>query len=373
MEMKDTEYKWPYGNESVREETVESDVLVLGGGLSGCFAAIAAARKGQSVVLVEKGAIERSGAAGTGFDHWESACTNPCSGVTPKEIAEAYVREQDWYSNGIAHYIECREGYDRLLDIESFGGKIRDTEDEFAGAEFRDEKTKLMFAYDYQNKFTIRVWGSTFKPALYRELKRLGVRLYERTEATGLLVSRDSSGIRRGAGAMGMQVRTGKFYVFRAKSTVLAMSRPARVWLFDSDMPGLCEFRPFQSIGSGHAMGWRAGLEFTMMEKTVRAEFSAAGRSFPPYGTGNNHNTWYAATMVDARGVEIPYADRDGRELRTAPERPAPRATTQGARPRTMRKAWSCASVVRRISARKRNGCTRRFPGMRSQESAGKS
>ena len=54
-----------------------------------------------------------------------------------------------------------------------------------------------------------------------------------------------------------------------------------------------------------------------MMEKTVRAEFSAAGRSFPPYGTGNNHNTWYAATMVDARGVEIPYVDRDGRELET--------------------------------------------------------
>ena len=107
----------------------------------------------------------------TGFDHWESACTNPCSGVTPEEIAEAYVNEQDWYSNGIAHYIECREGYDRLLDLESFGGKIRDTEDEFKGAEFRDEKTKLMFAYDYANKFTIRVWGSTFKPALVKELK----------------------------------------------------------------------------------------------------------------------------------------------------------------------------------------------------------
>ena len=29
--------------------------------------------------------------------------------------------------------IECREGYDRMLDLESFGGKIRDTEDEFKG------------------------------------------------------------------------------------------------------------------------------------------------------------------------------------------------------------------------------------------------
>lgn len=183
------EYNWPYPDEFGQTETVDSDILVLGGGLAGCFAAIAAARKGKKVVLVEKGATKRSGAAGTGFDHWESACTNPCSQVTPEEIANAYVDEQDHYSNGIAHYIECREGYDRMLDLESFGGKIRDTEDEFKGAEFRDDETKLMFAYDYKNRFTLRVWGSTFKPALYEELKRLGVTIYDRTEATALLTT----------------------------------------------------------------------------------------------------------------------------------------------------------------------------------------
>ncbi|MBQ8397506.1 MAG: FAD-dependent oxidoreductase [Clostridia bacterium] len=317
--------KWPYANEFGMEEVVDADVLVLGGGLAGCYAAIAAARRGKNVVLVEKGATERSGSAGSGFDHWESACTNPCSRVTAKEIAEAYVNEQDGYSNGIAHYIECQEGYDRLLDMELFGGKIRDTEGEFKGAEFRDDKTGLMFAYDYHNRFTLRVWGSTFKPALYKELKRLGVKVYDRTEATALMVE-NKNGKKRGTGALGMNVRTGKFMIFRAKETVLTMSRPARIWLFNPDLTGLCEFRPMQSIGSGHAMGYRAGIEFTMMEKSVKGEFSSAGRSFPPYGTGNNHNTWYAATMVDARGVEIPYVDRDGRELKTVSERyyPAP-------------------------------------------------
>lgn len=312
--------QWPYPNEMDQEEQVTADVLVLGGGMAGCYAAIAAARKGKKVVLVEKGATIRSGAAGSGFDHWESACTNPCSQVTAEEIAKAYIDEQDGYSNGIAHYIECEEGWHRLKDMESFGGKIRDTEGEFAGADFRDEKTGLMFAYDYANKFTIRVWGSTFKPALYKELKRLGVQVYDRTEATVLLVKKEN-GKKRGIGAMGMNVRTGKFLIFLAKTTVLTMSRPARIWLFDSDQVGLCEFRPTQSIGSGHAMGYRAGIEFTMMEKSVQGEFSAAGRSFPPYSTGNNHNTWYAATMVDARGVEIPYVDRDGKELKTVKER----------------------------------------------------
>ena len=175
-----------------REEQVYADVLVLGGGMAGCYAAIAAARRGKRVILVEKGATIRSGAAGSGFDHWESACTNPCSKVTTEEITKAYIDEQDGYSNGIAHYIECEEGWHRLKDMEQFGGKIRDTEGEFIGADFRDEKTGLMFAYDYENKFTLRVWGSTFKPALYQECKRLGVMIYDRTEATALLVKQEN-------------------------------------------------------------------------------------------------------------------------------------------------------------------------------------
>lgn len=317
--------KWIYANERGRVDKYACDVLILGGGLAGCNAAIAAARRGAKVILMEKGAAERSGSAGSGFDHWESACTNPCSKVTPEEIAEAYVHEQDEYSNGIGHYIECREGNDRLLDIERFGGKVRDNEGEFAGAPFRDDKTKLMFAYDYENKFTLRVWGSTFKPALVKECRRLGVKILDHTAAVELFTE-VIEGKKRCTGAFGVDIRTAKGVAVSAKSTVLCMSRPARVWLFHSDLTGICEFRPMQSIGSGHAMGWRAGVEFTMMEKSVRGEFSSSGRSFPPYGTGNNHNTWYAATMVDATGREIPYVDRDGKELKTVLERylPAP-------------------------------------------------
>ena len=47
-------YAWPYKNEIGLSETLTCDVLVLGGGLAGCYAAIAAARRGQSVILVER-------------------------------------------------------------------------------------------------------------------------------------------------------------------------------------------------------------------------------------------------------------------------------------------------------------------------------
>jgi hypothetical protein len=59
-------------------------------------------------------------------------------------------------------------------------------------------------------------------------------------------------------------------------------------------------------------MAWRSGVEFTMMEKSVIAQWSGP-RSFPPYSTGNNHNTWFAASMVDAEGRQLPWLDRDGR------------------------------------------------------------
>jgi succinate dehydrogenase/fumarate reductase flavoprotein subunit len=307
-------FKWPYPIETGIEEVLTADVIVLGGGIAGCMAAVSAARKGQRVIMVEKGSTEMSGAGGSGCDHWESAATNPCSKVTPEELTEAMLEDNNGFNNGISHYIECREGYDRLLDIEKMGGKIRDLDDEFKGAAFRDEATKLMFAYDYSSRITLRVWGTTFKPAMYRELKRLGVRIMDRIMVTSLLTAGGVQGSRC-IGATGINTRTGKFYIFNGKSTIMCLSRPARIWLFSSDHTGLCEFRPPQCIGDGHAMGWRAGAEFTMMEKSVRAEFSASGRSYPPYGAGNNHNTWYGASVIDASGKEIPYADRDGNIL----------------------------------------------------------
>jgi len=316
--------KWPYTLAGNRCEQDACDVLVIGGGMAGCFAAITAARSGASVLLVEKAATESSGAAGSGCDHWESAATNPCSRVTPEELAEAMVRSHAGYNNAISHYIECREGYDRLLDLEKMGGRIRDVEDQFMGAPFRDEKTKFLFAYDYENRFTLRVFGTTFKQALYRECKRVGVRVLDRRMATALL---RSGGIpaEQVNGAVLLNARTGQVTAVSAKAVILCTSRPARIWLFSPEFPGISEFRPPQTTGDGHALAWRVGAQFAMMEKSVKGEWSGI-RSYPPYSTGNNHNTWYACTLVDSAGREIPWADRDGRILADVASRykPAP-------------------------------------------------
>ncbi len=46
---------------NVHEEIVETDVLVIGGGIAGTFAAIKAKEKGLDVTLVDKGHVGRSG------------------------------------------------------------------------------------------------------------------------------------------------------------------------------------------------------------------------------------------------------------------------------------------------------------------------
>jgi glycine/D-amino acid oxidase-like deaminating enzyme len=79
---------WPYPVDYGKENEIETDVLILGGGVAGCHAAISAAKRGARVAVVEKGAVIRSGSGGAGVDHWHGALTNPCSKLTADEMME---------------------------------------------------------------------------------------------------------------------------------------------------------------------------------------------------------------------------------------------------------------------------------------------
>ena len=190
--------EWPYPIRYGQETEVVADVLVLGGGIAGCWAAISAARKGVNVVLVEKGATIASGAGGSGCDHWLNT-PNPCSTISPKQVVEWELEFNGGYTNALSKYIAARESFETLLEMEKMGGKIRDTEDEFKGAPFRDEKTKFLFAYDYENKLHFRNWGTTTKPALSKECRRLGVEIHDRTQISRAQRCRDGrcNGYRR--------------------------------------------------------------------------------------------------------------------------------------------------------------------------------
>jgi succinate dehydrogenase/fumarate reductase flavoprotein subunit len=309
--------KWPYHVRYREEKEAEVDVLVLGGGIAGCWAAIGAARQGVKVAIVEKGATVRSG-AGMGVDNWNYT-PNPLSKVTPEECVESEFESYGGYTNCISRYISARESYDTLLDMERMGGKVRDTEDEFKGADFRDEKTKFCFRFDYLNKLHFVVWGADFKPVLYKECKRLGVSIYDRVQATSLLTMNGRTGTSV-VGATGLNNRTGEFHVFKAKAVIDCLSRHSMNWLFSlQEARVLDAHRPFSVVGNGHAMAWRAGAALTMMEKS-RGDMTGAP-SLPGYGEGSPTTSWWPCSIVDANGKEIPWVDRDGKILTKISER----------------------------------------------------
>ncbi len=316
--------KWPYPVNYAKENEVEADVLIIGGGIAGCHAAISAANRGAKVVVVEKGSVIRSGAGGDGVDHWHLACTNPCSKITPEEmIASLKQTYGEWgygeFGNGIAAYITCMESYPALLDIERMGVKVRDVDDLFIGAPFRDEKTRLMFAYDYDNKFTIRVQAANVKPALYKELKRLGIGIYNRITITSLLTEGGQPG-NRVIGATGVNTRTGEFYIFKSKATIISTSKPNGLWMFDTELKGAASLQEPNNTPESFAAMWDAGVEFANMEGS-NTNMQSGGFSYFMYSTGCSHNTWFACTLVDAEGKEIPWVDRNGKVLKTVEER----------------------------------------------------
>ena len=84
-----TALEWPYRVQYGEERKIHTDVLVLGGGIAGCWAAISAARDGAKVAIVEKGATIRSGSGGSGCDHWLNT-PNPCSSTTASSVHYVY-------------------------------------------------------------------------------------------------------------------------------------------------------------------------------------------------------------------------------------------------------------------------------------------
>ena len=316
--------EWPYPVKFGQEQEIETDVLVIGGGIAGCWAAISAARQGVRVALLEKGDVERSGSGGPGCDHWCNVPANPLSRVDPDEWAEHMAKGP--YSNGIGLQIQNREDYDTLLEMEQMGGKIRDTDDEYVGAEGRDEKTKFMISPRYgvshnllpepgagepgfnppekRTNVVIRIWGTTFKPLLKKECKRLGVQIFDRVMGTSLLNENGVQGARV-VGATGLNGRTGEFLVIRAKSVILSAGGAGSLWLMSMEHGGYSNMHSRNDSSDGTAMAWRAGATLTMMESTGSVGI-ATGLKHKWY-TGAGDASYENVPIVDADGKRIPY------------------------------------------------------------------
>ncbi len=344
---------WPYALKYEEENYFETDVLVLGGGVAGANAAIAAKKEGANVILVDKAPIRRSGSGGVGHDHWLEATTNPASKLTP----EYFVENGGTVLSGPMRYICPKTSWDNLAEIEKMGMEVRDAGDEFKGAPFRDEKSKLLFAYDYVNNTSVRLYGGNFyKPTLAKEINRLGITCLERIISTKLLYE-DVEGKRKVTGAIGVHMQTGEMYIFKAKTTVVATGGVYGMWNYRNDVVGAnSEFPDPNGAGDGHAMAWNVGADIAMMERAGSKGSSGHAHGQPSYGGASCYNTHYPCNIVDADGKEIPWQDHEGNilstlEERTIPQGKAPFITDFGNNPLTEQN-----TLIRDLPERIKNG-----------------
>ena len=298
--------RWPFRVDYDKVNYVETDVLVVGGGLAGCAAGISAARSGARVAICDKGNIKRAGSGGAGMDHYCTVLENPKSPMTTEENLENGRTEG---RQGHKDYIATKGTWDALLKLESLGLPIRDEAGEFKGSETYDE-SGILKAYDYGNFVNVKLRGGQYvKPVLYKGAVDAGCEIFNRVMITGLLKS-----VGRVNGAMGFSLETGEFYVFHAGSVILSCGDIWTTWTSNLELIGNSWRYDPNVIGEGMAMIWKAGGKILNMHKNghTRTQHPFA---WPRFGVGNPYNTWFPCTIVDNNGKEIPWMDADGNVL----------------------------------------------------------
>jgi succinate dehydrogenase/fumarate reductase flavoprotein subunit len=246
---------------------IKTDILVIGGGLSGCMAAINAADHGAKVAIMEKSHTERSGAAGTGNDHfwfYDPEIHGPRGWTIPDMV-------RDISTDG--EYGKTKGGLmdQGLLEIIAAGTKEAVDRLESWGVQFRyDEIYPWNLQYDapegekryrivpqFQSEWdTLNYDGRDIKKRLTEQCLKRGVDIHNRVAGTGLLTQGGKV-----VGATGVHMRTGEFHVFQAKAVVMAtgmdqwrLFKPGSGHWFNSQSP------PYIT-GDGEAMAVRAGAE----------------------------------------------------------------------------------------------------------------
>jgi succinate dehydrogenase/fumarate reductase flavoprotein subunit len=272
---------------------IDTDVLVIGGGLAGCMAAIKAREHEVNVTIVEKANTLSSGCAGTGIDHVWSYIPpiHQEMGWTIDDLIEDH-------SQGIARglinkellYLVANESYDRVLDLEKFG------------VNFRYEDSKIPGRFRIVHQFhsmptTFNFDGRDLKPKLTKEAKKRGVTIINRVMVIELILTHGQV-----SGALGVGTNDGKIYFFKAKAVVISTGRANRLSRTVTAIWGNHRI-PVNETGDGRAMALKSGVPIINMEFYSPANFSIGNFEL---NLGSPRNTVQpAAAVIGPKGETI--------------------------------------------------------------------
>jgi len=146
--------------------------------------------------------------------------------------------------------------------------------------------------------------GAHIKVALYNELKRLGVQIYDRIMVTACSPKEADRVPAWSAPRDSTSVPASSIY-----STPRRRSSPCLCLRDNGCFPRTTGFGSIfndpNNSGDGTAMAWNSGAELALMERSGRGLASGFFR-YPPYGTGDHNNTWFACSIVDATAKRFP-------------------------------------------------------------------
>lgn len=228
------------------KKIIHTDVLIIGGGTAGCYAALTIREQSNlSVVIAEKANIKRSGCLAAGVNAINAYIVK---GRKPEDYVDYAKKDADDI---------VRE--DLLLTMSEGLNRVTAKLEQLGLVILKDENGE----YVARGNRNIKINGENIKPILADAVKKLeDVTVINHLNITDYIVKDNQI-----LGAFGFSIEDGTAYEIRAKSVICATGGASG--LYKPNNPGFSRHKmwypPFNT-GAGYAMGIRAGAEMTTFE-----------------------------------------------------------------------------------------------------------
>ena len=269
----------------LKVKELETDVLVIGGGTAGCYAAVTISKNSDlSVLVVEKANIKRSGCLAAGIN---AINAYNVKGRVPQDYVDYTIKD----ANGIVRKDLVLTAANRFNEITA-----------------EVEKLGLVILKDKNGEYVnrgnrnIKINGENFKPILANAVKKSkNVKVLNTVNITDLITENGEV-----KGAVGFSIKENAAYKILAKKVIVATGGASG--LYKPNNPGFSRHKmwypPFNT-GAGYAMGIKAGAEMTTFEMrfiALRCKDTIAPTGTIAQGVG--------AKQVNSRGFV--YEDKYG-------------------------------------------------------------
>jgi adenylylsulfate reductase subunit A len=244
-------------NKGAQKEPIhilETDVVVVGGGVAGCLAALGAAEAGAQVMICDKcGLLERAGSVAGGTDHFTAVLEEGPEWDTPEYLLK--------FMPALVEGIADIEALERLVHGLKPMVHLLDK----LGVDFHDpENPDTPFyrhrAWGMPGTYTINFDGTNFKHVIGRSARRAGAKVLERTMVADLLMDEG-----RPRGVAAFHIRTGEVFIILGKAVVVTTGDGNRLGKNASGHAFDSWHFPYNA-GEGRAMALHAGARLANME-----------------------------------------------------------------------------------------------------------